>query len=74
MNLMDIILGIESNTFKWTHTKKNIPDEMIYKMLKNNEIRLKNCWLVMDDASFKKQKNGLREETSIKSTRKKPNK
>lgn len=65
MNLLDIILGIESNTFKWSRNRKDTPDEIILKMLKNNEVRLKNCWYVMDDANFKKLKNGFQEDITI---------
>lgn len=58
LTIQEIIKGIENNTYKWTYTNKEIPEEIMYKMLKNNEIILKNCWGHVDDSSFKKMVNG----------------
>lgn len=68
MKLVDIIEGIENKIFKWTHTKVDIPDEVLYKMLKNNEICLDNCFFGIEDSHFRKMRNGLVKTTPVIST------
>lgn len=62
LSLEEIVTGLENQTYKCTHTKEDIPDEMVYKMIANNEIRLKSCWSVIEDSSFSTVKNGLVED------------
>lgn len=69
----DIINGIDNHTYKWTHTKEDIPDKLIYKMTVNNELKLKNCWGVAEDEAFKTIKNGLVEENEVSSKQVKKN-
>lgn len=58
LTLQDIMNGIDNKIYKWTHTNNDIPDNIMYKMLKNNEINLKNCFGSMDKTNFKKLTNG----------------
>lgn len=74
MKLEDIIEGIEHKIFKWTHTKADIPDDILLKMLINNEISLDNCLYGIEDANFRKLKNGLVKTTPVISTRTTKNK
>lgn len=72
LSMEEIVTGLEEGTYKWFHTKEDIPDEIIYKMIVNNEIRLKSCWSVSDDSTFATLKNGLTEENSATGKQGKP--
>lgn len=63
----EIVTGLENGTYKWSHTKGDIPDDIVYKMIVKNEIRLKSCWSISEDSIFATLKNGLIEESSVSS-------
>lgn len=75
MSPQEVVSDIESNKYKWTHNKTNIPDETILEMIKYNEIQLMHCWGVMSDANFKNLKNGFQDTVVVshKPAKNKPN-
>lgn len=61
-SLRELTRGMLEGTYKWTYSSKRHTDEEIYKLISNNEVKMEGCWKVVDDQSFRKIRNGYKEE------------
>ena len=71
MSNTDLITGIEKKIYKGKYTESRYTEEQIMRKLRKNEINLNNsnCWIVVENESFRKIRAGINAERSPLSAR-----
>ncbi|MFV0503604.1 MAG: hypothetical protein ACK5LT_06510, partial [Lachnospirales bacterium] len=54
----------QNNTYKWTYEDNTYPEEQVLDAIVEGNIRLKECWLAVDNDIFSRIRSGCIKERS----------
>ena len=61
----DLLKGIHKNTYKWIYSSTQYTEDNILNLIRQNKIRLSDCWKSVSKDIFRKIRSGLLQDRSL---------